>query len=283
MSTLDKKMKFSVSIAVYKNDQSLFFKRALESVFNQSIMPSEVVLIVDGPVPERTQKIIMDFELKYKNLLVVRLENNVGHGEARRIGLDHCQNELVALMDSDDLSLPDRFEKQLKCFEDNDNLSVVGGQITEFINTPENIVGLRLLPTEDKKIKQYLKSRCPFNQMTVMFKKSDVLLSGGYKDWYQDEDYYLWIRMYLNHSIFKNIEDTLVNVRVSNDLYGRRGGFKYFKSESKLQYFMWQQNIISLPRLIFNVNVRFAIQILLPNNVRAILFQKLFRKSIKNE
>jgi len=141
--------KFSVSMCVYKNNNPEHFKKALESVINQTRQPDEIVL-------------------------VVRLPKNVGHGNARRKGLENCSYELIALMDADDISVSDRFEKQIKCFEEEKELSIVGGLIEEFIDTTDKVVGVRTVPTDDKDIKTFLRKRCPFNQVTVMFKKTDV-------------------------------------------------------------------------------------------------------------
>ena len=164
---------------------------------------------------------------------VIRLKENSGHGVARRNGLENCSFNLIALMDADDLSAPDRFEKQKRAFENNPDLSIVGGNIKEFIDSPDNCLGRRIIPETDAEIKEYLKKRCPMNQMTVMFRKDSVQRAGGYLDWYCDEDYYLWIRMALMGCTFSNIQDDLVNVRVGKEMYQRRGGVKYFKSEEK--------------------------------------------------
>ncbi|MDR2556703.1 MAG: glycosyl transferase, partial [Bacteroidales bacterium] len=150
-------------------------------------------------------------------------------------------------------------------------------QISEFINTVDNIVGIRIVPLLDKDIKTYLKKRCPFNHVTVMMKKSDVIKSGNYLDWFWNEDYYLWIRMMLAGCKFKNLNDILVNVRVGNDMYRRRGGKKYFQSEIRLQKYMLDNHIIGVVTYCCNVFIRLIIQILLPNKIRGIIFQKLFR------
>jgi glycosyltransferase involved in cell wall biosynthesis len=268
---------FSVSMAVYINDDASNFKTALESVYNQTVKPSEVVLVVDGPVKKEHDNIINEINASHGNLNVIRLEKNVGHGNARRIGLENCREELVALMDSDDISLPNRFEKQLLCFEKSQSLDVVGGNIAEFLNNTDNVIGMRKVPESDSNIKQFLKSRCPFNQMTVMFKKKSVINAGSYIDWYCDEDYYLWLRMFLLNAEFYNIQDTLVMVRAGKDMYKRRGGIKYFKSEAKLQKFMLHNDIIGLARYIYNVMIRFAVQVLIPNNIRGILFKRFAR------
>lgn len=222
---------FSVSISVYQNDDPDNFKAAFLSIINQTLLPSEIVLVIDGPIPNETRKIISDFEYEYKILKVIDLKKNQGHGNARRIGLNNCTNEIVALMDSDDINVINRFELQISFLLNNPEVTVVGGQIEEFINDIDNIVSRRNVPLTDKKIKKYLKYRCPFNQMTVMFYKNEVIEAGGYMDWFCNEDYYLWIRMYLKNNIFGNLKNSLVKVRIDDKMFLRRAGWKYFKSE----------------------------------------------------
>lgn len=271
--------KFSVSMCVYYKDNPEWFDTALESVLNQTIKPTEIVLVVDGPVTEKLEAIIKKYELR-KDFNVIRLEKNQGHGNARRIGLKACKNELVALMDADDICVANRFEKQLEMFQKNPMLSVVGGDISEFIREPSNIVAYRRVYKEDDEIKQDIRKRCPFNQMTVMFKKSIYEQAGGYIDWYCNEDYYLWIRMMQHGAVFGNIGCTLVNVRVGDEMYKRRGGCKYFASEAKLQKYMLDHKIINIPTYILNVCKRLVVQILLPNKIRGWIFKKFAREQI---
>jgi glycosyltransferase involved in cell wall biosynthesis len=263
----DKFLPFSVSMCVYKNDNPIHFNLAINSIIDQSIKPSEVVLVVDGPITEELDKIINSY-VHYDFFKIIRLKKNQGHGNARRIGMKNCSNDLIALMDADDISLHHRFEKQLKVFMKNSEISVVGGNITEFVDNIKNIVSVRKLPQNDYEIKKFMKYRCPFNQMTVMFKSSDVLEAGGYLDWYCNEDYFLWIRMAKKNKIFKNIDDTLVYVRVGQEMYARRGGWKYFLSEVKLQQFMFREKINNFSTYFFNIIVRFLVQILMNNKLR---------------
>ncbi len=273
------KLKFSVSMCVYEKDNPEHFKTAVDSILRQTVPPEEVVLVVDGPVPPELGKVISDFE-QTEVFTVLRLKENQGHGNARRVGLAACKNELVAIMDADDISVPDRFEKQLKLFSENDSLSIVGGNITEFIDEPQNIIGKRVVPTGDYEIKEYLKARCPMNLVTVMFKKSAVDEVGGFIDWYCEEDYYLWVRMTLAGMRFANTEETLVNVRVGSDMYRRRGGVKYFKSELGLQKYMLKNKVIGFGTYTFNVTKRLIVQVLLPNRVRGWVFKKFARRSV---
>ena len=178
-------------------------------------------------------------------------------------------------MDADDISVPNRFEMQIKAYEENPHMAVIGGQINEFIGSQDNIVGTRIVPIADADIKKYLKSRCPMNLVTVMFRKDYVQAVGGYQEWFCEEDYYLWIRLAKAGYTFKNLPDNLVNVRVGDEMYRRRGGWKYFKSEAGLQGYMLRHGVISLPRYCFNVLGRFAIQVAMPNKLRGFIFQKL--------
>jgi glycosyltransferase involved in cell wall biosynthesis len=270
-------MDFSVSMSVYGKDNPQYFSIALESVFKQTVKPTEVVLVVDGPVPDATSQIIEAMLDKYKNLKVFYLAKNMGHGWSRRAGLKNCTCELVAITDSDDICVPHRFEKELQCFENDKDLSVVGGYIGEFEDDVKNIIGIRKVPLEDHEIKQYLKSRCPFNQTSVMFRKSHVDNVGGFIDWHCEEDYFLWVRMLLAGCKFKNLPENLVFVRMNYDSYMRRGGLRYFKSEAALQMYMYKNKVISFARLIINVSIRFIVQVLIPNRSRKWFFKKFFR------
>lgn len=270
-------MKFSVAMCVYGGDNPEWFETAVNSILDQTVTPTEVVLVVDGPVPTELNNVIE----KYSNnnlFRIIRFSENQGHGNARRAGLSECTNELVALMDADDISSHDRFEKQLSLFEKDKSLDIVGGNITEFIDDEKNIVARRLVPSADMEIKEYMKKRCPMNQMTVMLKKSSVETVGGYVDWYCNEDYYLWLRMAKTNMKFANIPDTLVNVRVGKDMYNRRGGLKYFRSEAKLQKYMLDNRVIDFWTYFMNVNKRLIVQVLLPNRIRGWVFKKFARK-----
>lgn len=269
---------FSVCMSVYKNDDPTDFTEAVFSVFKQSCPPDEIVLVIDGPIPQSLMEAIKKLQKVIPILKVIPLAQNMGHAVARQTGLEAAKNDLCAVMDADDLSVPNRFEKQLKAFEEHPEVSVVGGIINEFIQTTENVVGTRMVPENDADIKEYLRSRCPMNLVTVMLKKSDVMMVGGYQDWYCEEDYYLWIRLTLAGYKFYNIQDNLVNVRVGEEMYQRRGGKKYFDSEARLQKYMLNHNLISFPNYLYNVLVRFIVQVALPNKLRGWVFQTYARK-----
>ncbi len=269
--------KFSVCMSVYKNDNTHDFYDAVMSIYNQTCSPDEIILVIDGPIPQVLQDAINAIKDKVSIMKVIPLAQNMGHAIARQTGLDAAKNDLCAVMDADDLSLPDRFEKQLKAFEEHPEVSVVGGFISEFIHKIDNVVGTRKVPEKDADIKEYLKKRCPMNLVTVMLRKSDVMKVGGYKDWYCEEDYYLWIRLALGGYKFYNIQENIVNVRVGEEMYQRRGGIRYFKSEARLQKYMLDRKVISLANYLYNVAIRFAVQVAMPNSVRGWVFRNFAR------
>lgn len=272
---------FSVAMSVYGNDNAKWFDIALESIINQSVKPNEIVIVVDGPIPQDIHNIINKYtEICSKEVItfnIIYLKKNKGLGNALRVAIDNCSNNIVARMDSDDVSLRNRFEEQLKILIQQPSIDIIGGDIAEFINDEENIVSKRVVPITDNAIKNYMKTRCPFNHVSVMYKKSAIISAGGYKDLFWNEDYWLWIRMAENGCIMANTGTVLVKVRVGTDMYKRRGGRKYFASELYLQKYMLKRKIISPLVFIGNIGKRFLVQVLMPNQIRGIIFRKFAR------
>ena len=210
----------------------------------------------------------------------IYLPKNKGLGNALKVALENCSNILVARMDSDDISSPDRFQMQLEYFIKNPKLDIVGGNITEFVGREEKITGRRVVPKSDAAIKKGMKRYCAMNHVTVMYKKDSVQRAGGYLDCPWNEDYYLWVRMMEQKSVFGNIPVDLVNVRTGELMSARRGGWKYFKSERFIQKYMLDHKLICLPRYFFNVIVRFMGEIIAPNKIRTLLFRFMRNKYI---
>lgn len=273
------KPKFSVCMCVYFKDNPEWFDTAVQSVLNQTVPPAEVVLVVDGPVGEDLDTVIQKYE-KLHIFQVIRLKENGGLGNARRVGLATCSHELVAMMDADDICVLNRFERQVQVFFENKNVDIVGAYISEFVDSPVNCIAKRVVPVEDSAIKEFMKRRNPMNHMTVMCKKASVLSAGGYLDWHYHEDYYLWVRMAIAGMRFANVPEVLVHARVGADMYRRRGGWKCFKSGAKLIKYMYAQRFIGVGRLVANICERFTVQVLLPNRLRGCVFQKFARKSM---
>lgn len=271
---------FSVCTSIYRNDKPEFVREALDSMLvHQSVKPNEIILVQDGPVPSELSDLLSEYEGRYPEVMyVIRLEKNGGLGNALRLGVENAKYGIIARMDSDDICLPDRFEKQLAYLETHAECDIVGGQMTEFIGEPVNIVGRREVPLTNEEIYEYMKSRCALNHVTVMFRKEAVMKAGNYQDWFWNEDYYLWVRMMMAGCKFANIPDVAVNVRSGADQYARRGGKKYFDSEIGIKKLMLEKGMINRKEYVVNYIQRFIIQLLLPNSVRGWVFRSFARK-----
>ena len=260
--------KYSVLMSLYKKEHPEHLRIALDSMLNQTVKPDEIVLVEDGPLTSELYKVVEDFK---PYLTIVKNENNLGLGLALNKGLKACKNELVARMDTDDIAVSNRCEKQLMVMEKDKSLCVLGGQIEEFIDN--KVIDKRVVPCTNEEIYSFLRRRCPFNHMTVMFRKRDVLEVGNYRDFFLNEDYDLWVRLAKANKKFANLPDVLVSVRVGKEMYSRRGGMKYYESEKKLQKKMLSNGIISFPRYCINVFVRFVFQVIIPNWLRGKVFR----------
>ena len=271
---------FSVCISVYQGDNPEYLRAALDSMLiNQVVKPSEITLIQDGPVGEDLLKVLSECKEEYRGVVnIIQLDKNGGLGNALKICVENAQFDIIARMDSDDICLPYRFEKQLNYLESHPECDIVGGQMTEFIDTPDNIVGRREVPLCNADIYQFMRNRCALNHVTVMFRKDAVLKAGNYQDWFWNEDYYLWVRMMKNKCVFANLPEVLVNVRSGADQYARRGGKKYFDSEIGIKKLMLDNGMISRTEFAINYIERFIIQLMLPNKVRGWVFRSFARK-----
>ena len=270
--------KYSFLTSIYRNTKVDEMKVCIQSMINQSFVPEQIVIVIDGAIDGDLKGYIHLLKESDSELYtIVPLENNVGLGLALREGMTHCRNELIARMDTDDICTLDRCEKQLKCFELDDDLSIVGSNIAEFENNVDNVVSYRNVPVSHDEICEYLKSRCPLNHMTVMFKKSKVEEAGGYLAWHYNEDSYLWARMYLVGAKFLNIMENLVFARIDTTTFKRRGGYTYYKSERDLFKFMRKNKIINWMGYLKAKYIRMIVQVLMPNFVREWFFKKFAR------
>ncbi|MEL4014800.1 glycosyltransferase [Dryocola clanedunensis] len=252
--------KFSVLMSLYKNESPNNLMASLESLNRQTLRPTEIILVLDGPIGESLKKVI-ELWIDVLNIISVQIDKNVGLGRALNYGLGFCNYDLVARMDTDDICLTTRFEKQIQEFIYDDSLALIGTAIQEFDGDINNIVGTRAVPESPSEILNFAKYKNPFNHMTVIFKKSVVQKVGGYKHHHFMEDYNLWLRIISNGYKTKNLQEVLLLARTGNAMILRRKGLTYIKSEyqlARLKYSLGIQNIFqaayvgiirSLPRI----------------------------------
>ena len=269
---------FSVLMSIYHKENPRYFRSCMESIFNQTEVPDELVLVKDGPLTPELDSVISEYRDKYSILTVVELPKNVGLGQALQEGLKYCKYDLVARMDSDDICVPDRFELQLNFMNNNPDICVSGGQILEFENDIHNIIGKREVPLLPEDCRKYYRNRDPLNHMTVIFRKKNILDVGGYLPWHLDEDSFLWGRLLVKGYKIANLPNVLVYVRGGKEMYGRRGGWKYFKSDTKLLKWKLNHKLITYSGYAYNYTIRFIVQVLFPNWLRGFIYEKFLRK-----
>lgn len=269
---------FSVLLTVYHKDNPEFLRLSLDSILNQTLQPSEVIIVADGPLTEALYQVIDVFKTDTDILVKeVFLSKNIGTGLAINEGLKQCSFDLVAKMDSDDINYPFRFEKQIKIFETYPELSIVGSSIAEFENNdPSKISSYRSLPQNHLEIVKYAKSRCPMNQPTVMYRKSDILACDGYRKFTFGEDYDLWIRAILKGYKFYNIQEPLLYFRTNVDTIKKRGGWWYLKIDLSHHYDFYKMGFISISQLLYNSSTRIVVR-LIPLKLRLLFYKKVLR------
>ena len=220
----------SVLMSLYIKEKPEYVEECFQSLLRQTVPANEWVVVEDGPLTDELYAVLEKYQKEHPGLIKrVPLEKNQGLGLALRAGVPECSNELIARMDTDDICREDRFEKQLAVFEKEPELDIVGSHEDEFEDTPDQIVAKRTVPLTDKEIKKYQKRRDGFNHVTVMFKKKAVLAAGNYQSCPLMEDTYLWARMMMKGVKCRNIDESLVFVRIGKNMYERRGGWAYFK------------------------------------------------------
>lgn len=269
---------YSVLMSVYYKEKPQYLKQAMESIQGQTVPTDDFVLVCDGPLNEPLDKVIAEKQQEMGTTLnVVRLAKNGGLGNALNEGIKHCKNELVARMDSDDIAYPDRCGKQLAVFNEHPEVSICSGIVEEFTTDPNTVDAKRVPPETNAEIVEFAKKRNPFNHPCVMYKKSTVEAVGSYQDFYLLEDYYLWLRMLMAGYQGYNIQEPLLHMRAGSDMYKRRAGWKYAKTQMRLFRFMRDSGFIGNGQYIKSCVIRSG-SALAPNWLRKLMFEKVLRK-----
>lgn len=280
MNNLDDRYGYSCLMSVYEKENPEWFRTSIESILNQTIKPSQIVIVCDGKLTDELYGIIDEYVEKYDDLFTIHyLEENVGLAKALNVGLAVCEHELVARMDTDDIALPTRCRKQLEVFEKNE-VDIVGSSVYEFAEDPDDIIDIREVPCEYKDIVKYAKKRNPFNHPSVMYKKSFVLSYGGYQDYPFFEDYNLWATMLHGGARAINIKEPLLKMRTGGGLYKRRGGFKYAGYIWKFKKHLYKMGFLSLTQFLYSACGHIVVSIM-PNSFRKFVYKKVLRKESK--
>jgi len=278
-------MDYSVLMSVYMNEKAEYLRIAMNSMWNQTVPTNDFVLMCDGPLTPELDAVIDEMIAAHPDTLhVIRFEKNGGLGHALQVGVKECKNELIARMDSDDISKPKRCEKELAVFAAHPELSIVGSVIEEFTeiesgaSVPSIINAKRVVPEKSEDIVVFAKQRNPFNHPSVMYKKADVLAAGNYQDVRYMQDYYLWTYMLIAGFKGYNIQEPLVWMRADSNLFKRRSGKLYRDIQLNLFKYMKDQGFISNTQYVKSCILRVGSS-MAPNWLREFMFKKVLRKA----
>ena len=269
---------YSVLMSVYYKEKPQFLRQSVLSIAHQSVPTDDFVLVCDGPLTPELDQVLAEMQALLGDILhIVRLPVNGGLGRALNEGLQHCRHGLIARMDSDDISRPDRCERELAVFARMD-VDIVSGAVEEFTTDPRQVDVLRVPPEHHSDILEFAKRRNPFYHPCVMYRKASVLAVGGYQEFYLLEDYHLWLRMLLQGARGYNLPQPLLWMRAGSDMYRRRAGWKYAASQRRLFRFMHAAGMISAGECFCSGALR-TLSSLAPNWLRERMFKLFLRKT----
>lgn len=270
--------KFSVLISLYKKENPVWLREALESVFSQTVQPDEIVLVKDGPLTDELESVLSEFSTKYPIFNLVVNETNLGLGLALQKGVLACKNEIIARMDTDDIIPQDRFEKQLQKIEEGYDVVSCWSQL--FVGDRSNVIAVKTRPEKHEDIVRLAHRRSPVCHAAAFMRKSSVLAAGNYRHRQYYEDYDLWVRMILNGAQFYNIQEVLYDVRTTDAQLSRRGGWSYLKRELQYLREFYDMGFYTWKDLFINSNIRIAAR-LMPQKMRSSLFKRIWNHKSK--
>lgn len=270
--------KFTVLMSVYYKENPSFFDQALESILvNQTLLPSEFVLVCDGELTPELEMVIDKYKGLFHDIFQVFRKENGGLGKALNYGLPKCNFPLVARADSDDICVPNRFEKQVAFFERHPEIGIISSYIDEFDSDWTHPDHLKKLPLTPDELYQMAKFRNPLNHMAVMMRKDDVIRVGSYRHIPYVEDYELWVRAMTNGIQIANVGEVLVHARVGNGMVQRRGTKKYIKSWHILNKEMIHANMIGYGTYLRNM-ISITAFVFMPSCLKTFLYKKVLRR-----
>lgn len=270
--------KCSVVMSVYNGEKSEFLKASLESIFNQTVMPDEVVLVCDGKLKQSLDDVITGFLKDYPQIFrIIKNEKKLGTAGAANLGIKFAKNEIIIKTDSDDINRPDRIEKQLQAFENDPNLIICSANIQEFDSESRETIAIKKVPTTHEEILKYSKRRNPFNNPVLAYKKSFALKIGGYAGLTRCEDYDFVMRMLMAGAKSRNIDEVLLDYRVNSDNIKRRKNWTNTKSFILVRYNFWKKKYCSF--LDFAIpTVAQILLFIMPTKITDWVYKKFLRK-----
>jgi len=280
---------YCVLMSVYHKDRPEYLLAAARSVLGQTLLPAQFVLVKDGPLGAELDTIVEEISRLCEeagcDFTPVPIEKNGGLGPALNRGLGFCREDLVARMDADDLSFPDRCEKQVRYMEAHPETALLSGTIVEFEGPAPAFdripaeLSRKRVPLTDAEIRKSAASRNPMNHPCVMFRRMAVVAAGGYLSVPLFEDYDLWLRILFgpgsSHTQAANLDDELLLMR-TDGMFERRGGLRYAGCICRFRKKMYREGYLKLPSFLFSTAARVGVS-LLPAGLRKSVYRRFLR------
>lgn len=210
-----------ISIIMPTYNNARYLSEAIDSILNQTFTDFEFIIVNDHSIDE-TAAILARYA--YQDTRIHVIENNKNLGVARTLnrGIGIAQGEYIARMDSDDISLPDRFEKQVVFLDANPDVGVLGTQ-TLFIDENGQFCEQMTWekPATHNRLVWQLLSATPFCHPSIMMRACCLRKAGGYDPDYPNEDMQLWTRMVFSTKL-ANLGDTLLYYRMSYETHVKK-------------------------------------------------------------
>ena len=171
---MNKFLSLGVVISVYKNDDPIHLIQSLESIsIKQTRKPNQIILIIDGQISNKLLEVINTwYDLNKHSILIVIKKNstNIGLTKSLNKAIKLCSSDYIARMDSDDISISERFELQINFLEKNKDVDVLGGSIQE-INTENKELIIRTFPKSNSSVLKQIPISSPLAHPSVMFRR----------------------------------------------------------------------------------------------------------------
>lgn len=234
---------FSVLMSIYINEKAEYVDSCLESIVGQTLLPTQVVIVEDGPISPELEDVIANYQ-KCLNILRVPIKKNGGLAKALNKGLNYCDHEVVARVDADDICESERFEKQYSYLEKNLGIAALSSGLTEYNQKMTKIINHKFLPCSHEELLKFSKFRSPLNHPAVMYRKQAILSVGAYPEFFP-EDYFLWIKLICNGYMIANLNESLVKMRVGDAVSDRRG-WRFLPGDLKTLDYMREHKMVSI-------------------------------------
>lgn len=269
----------TVLMTVYHGTAVAELERSVDCIVGQTRPPEELLVVVDGPVDPGLDAVLDRAAAAYPCVRVERLPHNVGSGLASARGLALATGDFVARHDADDISVPERLERELAAIKEQ-GLDIVGSAMTEFTGSPDHVLGTRGAPLTHGEIVARARINNPINNPTSVFRRELAVSVGGYADLRYMQDYDLFARMLVAGARAANLPESLVQFNAGEGMLGRRAGRHMLHWEWVLQRRLRDAGLVSTPVMVRNLALRSAFR-LMPRRLMATVYDRLFREGAR--